>query len=78
MKKVFVKWGYTDDYGWAEEADAKVEWFEAEEEAQAFVDKMIAGNGGYFKLWKIKAANYEDYERMLELSKELAKLKKMF
>lgn len=78
MAKVFVKWGYTDDYGYAKEEYANMQWFNTIEEAEAFVTQMKRGNGGYFKLWKISEGNYEDYERMNRLYEEYLKLKKNF
>lgn len=78
MTKVFVKWGFTDDYGRAYEEDARMEWFDTPEEAEAFVEQKKQGNGGYFKLWKIAAGDYNTYQRMVTLYEEYAKLKKLF
>jgi hypothetical protein len=78
MTKVFVKWGFTDDYGYAHEERAKMEWFDTMEDAEAFITKMKKGNGGYFKLWKVAEGNYEDYEKMNKLYEEYLELKKIF
>lgn len=78
MAKVFVKWDFTDDYGCAKEEYARIQWFDAMEEAEEFITKMKRGNGGYFKLWKVAEGNYEDYERMNRLYKEYLELKKIF
>jgi hypothetical protein len=78
MIKIFVKWSFTDDYGYADEDRAKVQWFDTIEDAEAFVTKMKRGNGGYFKLWKIAEGNYEEYERMNKLYEEYLALKKVF
>lgn len=78
MMNVFAKWGFTNDYGYANEENAKIEWFETEEKANEWKEKMKKGNGGYFKLWTIKKGNYEEYKRMKELEKELEELKKKF
>jgi hypothetical protein len=78
MTKVFVKWSFTDDYGRACEEDAKLEWFDTEENAEAFVNKMKQGNGGYFKLWKIAMGDYHAYKRMIALYEEYLELKKNF
>ena len=45
MKKIYVKWGFTDDYGRAYPEDASFDWFETQEEANAFIEKMRKGNG---------------------------------
>lgn len=78
MKKVFVKWGFTNDYGYAKEENAYIEWFDTMEEAEAFVQYKKKGNGGYFCLWKVAEGNTEDFERMEKLYKEYMKLKEMF
>lgn len=78
MKKVYVKWGFTDDYGIAYEEDADYNWFETKEEAEEFVAKMREGNGGYFELWNLAEGDYEEFLRIKELEKELARLKKLF
>lgn len=78
MTKVFVKWGFTDDYGRAYEADARMEWFDTPEDAEAFVNKMRQGNGGYFKLWKMAKGDYHAYQRMIALYEGYLELKKNF
>ena len=78
MKKVYVKWGFTDDYGRAYKEDANYNWFETKEEAEEFVSKMREGNGGYFELWNLAEGDYEEFLRITELEKELARLKKLF
>lgn len=78
MKNVFVKWGFTDDYGFAKEANARVEWFATMEQAEEFIDQKKKGNGGYFKLWKVAEGDYNKYLRMVEIEEELAELKQMF
>lgn len=78
MKKVYVKWGFTDDYGRAHPEDASLDWFETQEQADAFIEKMRRGNGGYFKVWKVAEGDFAKYLRMHELMVEVAKLKKEF
>lgn len=78
MKKVYVKWGFTDDYGRAYKEDANYNWFETKEEAEEFVAKMREGNGGYFELWKLAVGDFGKFLRIGELEKELAELKKEF
>ena len=76
MKKIFVKWTYTDDYGYPK--GARFEWFETMEEAEAFKAEMKKKNGGYFYEYKTAEGNYEEFERMNALAKELAELKEKF
>lgn len=78
MKKVFVKWGFTDDYGRAHEEQARMEWFENIEQAEEFVADKKAHNGGYFKLWKIAYGDYNEFLRLVKLEIELADLRKKF
>ena len=78
MKKAFVKWSYTDEYGYAEENRARFEWFETMEEANAFVANKKERNGGYFKLWKVAEGNFEEYEKMVALRETLKELEKNF
>ena len=78
MKKVYVKWGFTDDYGRACEKDAVLHWFETEEQAEQFIAKMRSGNGGYFKLWKMTKGDYDKYLRLQQLLVEVEQLKKEF
>ena len=78
MKKVFVKWGYTDDYGRADLNKANFDWFATQEEAEAFAADMKKRNGGYFKLWKIAEGDYDKFVEMNELMKKLEMLKQDF
>lgn len=76
--KVMVKWGFTDDYGRARKEFATIEWFETLEEANNWMAKMREGNGGYFKVWEVKQADYKKYCEMVELMKKVAELEKLF
>ena len=76
MKKIYVKWAYTDDYGYPR--GERFEWFETMEEAEAFKAEMKKGNGGYFYVYKTAEGDYAEFERMLELAKELAELREKF
>ena len=78
MKKFFVKWGFTDDYGRAYKEDAYYDWFASREQAEEFIAKKRKCNGGYFKLWNFNEGDYEKFLRIAELEKELAELKKIF
>ena len=78
MKKVYVKWDFTDDYGRLWNEDGITNWFETMEEAEAFITVMREGNGGYFKLLKVAEGDYAAYLRIAELRKELAELEKLF
>jgi hypothetical protein len=78
MKKVFVKWDFTDEYGRAREAEAMFEWFETMEQANEFITEKRKGNGGYFILWKVEEGDYNEFLRMRELRKELEELKNKF
>lgn len=78
MMKVYVKWDFTDDYGWADPNNAIFNWFETKEEAEEFVTDKRKGNGGYFKLWKVAEGDYAAYLRIAELRKEIAELEKLF
>ena len=78
MMKVYVKWGFTDDYGMAYPDNAILSWFETREEADEFVADKRKRNGGYFKLWKVAEGDYATYLRTVELRKELAELEKLF
>lgn len=73
-----VKWGFTDDYGCAYEEDAKIDWFNTDEEVRKWKEDKIKHNGGYFKLFTVKKADYNKYLKMIELEKKLAELKKEF
>ena len=78
MKKFYVMWGMTDYYGNVAKDEAAFDWFETLEQAEAFVEKKIQGNGGYFKLWKIAEGDYNEFLRIAELKKELNALKAKF
>ena len=78
MKKIYVKWGFTDDYGRAYQEDARFEWFETPEQADEFIAKKRKGNGGYFKLWKVAEGDYNQYLRMQALMFEVERIKKEF
>ena len=77
MMKVYVKWGFTDDYGCAYLDDANLSWFETMEEAEKFISDKRKSNGGYFKLWKVAEGDYTTYLRITELRKEAAELEKL-
>lgn len=78
MKKIYVKWGFTDDYGRAHKEDARFEWFETQEQADKFIEKKKEDNGGYFKLWKVAEGDFNQYLRMRELMVEVEIIKKEF
>ena len=78
MKKFYVKWAYTDDYGRAYEKDARFDWFETKEEADEFVTIKKRDNGSYFKVWKVAEGDFANYLRINELLVELEHLKKEF
>ena len=78
MKKIFVKWDYNDDYGYAKEENAVFRWFDTMEEANAFVENKKELNGGYFRLWKIAEGDLEEYEKMIALRETLKELEKKF
>lgn len=76
MVKVFVKWAFTDDYGYPR--GVRYAWFDTMEEAEEFKAQYKKGNGGYFYVYKTEEGNFEEYCRMLELEVELATLKEKF
>jgi hypothetical protein len=78
MLKVYVKWGFTDDYGRVWDEDCTTNWFETMEEAEDFIADKRVGNGGYFKVLKVAEGDYTAYLRIAELRKELAELEKLF
>lgn len=78
MKKIFVQWGYTDDYGRACRSDASRTVFNTIEEAKDFIAAMRKGNGGYFKIWEVTEGDYDLYERIDTLYKEYLELKNRF
>ena len=76
MKKIYVKWAYTDDYGRPQ--GARFEWFDTIEEAEEFKANYKKGNGGYFYVYKTAEGDYAEFERMNTLAKELAELREKF
>lgn len=76
MKKVFIKWGFTDDYGFVK--IHHIEIVDTMEDADKFIAEMKNHNGSYFHLDKIFEEDYDAYERMKALEKELKALKKRF
>jgi hypothetical protein len=78
MKKIYVKWGFTDDYGRAYPEDARFDWFETQKQADEFIEQKKKGNGGYFKLWKVAEGDFDKYLRMYKLMAEVENLKKEF
>ena len=78
MMKVYVKWDFTDDYGYLCNEGGITNWFETMEEAENFIADKRRGNGGYFKLLKVAEGDYTAYLRIAELRKELAELEKLF
>ena len=78
MKKIYVKWDFTDDYGRAHPEDARFDWFETQKQADEFIAKMKRGNGGYFKLWKVAEGDFALYVLMHKLMGVIAKIKKEF
>ena len=78
MKRVFVKWGFTDDYGKAKEENASFDWFETKEQADDFIARKRAFCGAYFQLWKVAEGDYAKYKHMLKLLDEIEQLKQEF
>ena len=78
MKRIFVKWGFTDDYGKAIEENASFDWFETKEQADDFIARKRAFCGAYFKLWKVADGDYAKYKHMLKLLDEIEQLKQEF
>ena len=78
MMKIYVKWDFTDDYGWANPNDAIFNWFETKEEAEEFIAGKRKGNGGYFKVWKVAEGNKDNYDRMVAALKVYNELKNEF
>lgn len=72
--KYFVEWGYTDDYGRHDETGT-FEWFDTEEEMEAWIARKYRGNGGYFHLFRKGAGDRAKYDRMKELYKKIAEMK---
>ena len=78
MKRIFVKWGFTNDYGTAYEDNAKFDWFETKEQADDFIARKRAFCGAYFQLWKVAEGDYANYKHMLKLLDEIEQLKQEF
>ena len=78
MKRIFVKWGFTDDYGKAKEENASVYWFETKEQADDFIAEKKERCGAYFRLWKVAEGDYTKYQHMLKLLDEIEQLKQEF
>ena len=78
MQRIFVKWGFTDDYGKAKEENASVDWFETKEQANDFIARKRAFCGAYFQLWKVAEGDYTKYKHMLKLLDEIEQLKQEF
>lgn len=78
MKRIFVKWSFTDSYGRADKENANFDWFENQEQANEFITKKKERNGSYFKLWKVAEGNFTKYQRIHELLAEIERLKKDF
>ena len=78
MKRIFVKWGFTDDYGRAKEEEASFDWFETKEQADDFIARQRAFCGAYFQLWKVAENDFTKYQHMLELLTEIEQLKQEF
>ena len=72
--KYFVEWTYTDEYGRVFGTTGEYNWFDTEEEMEAWIARKIKGNGGYFHMFRKGLGKYENWERMLEL---WAKMKEM-
>lgn len=72
--KYFVEWGYTDDYGRHGEMGT-FEWFDTEEEMEAWIARKYSGNGGYFHLFRKGVGDRAKYDRMKELYKKIAEMK---
>ena len=78
MKRIFVKWGFTDDYGKAKEENASFDWFETKDQADDFIARKRAFCGAYFQLWKVAEGDYAKYKHMLKLLDEIEQLKQEF
>lgn len=76
MKKFFVKWTFTDDYG--RPIGERYEWFETEAEAEAWKVDMKKKNGGYFYEYKTAEGDFAEFERMNTLIEEVKRLKAQF
>lgn len=77
-KRIFVKWGLTDDYGRAKEENAYFNWFETQEQADKFIAKKKELNDAYFYLWKVAEGDFTKYQYLLDLLNEIEQLKQEF
>ena len=77
-KRIFVKWGFTDNYGRTKEENANFDWFETQEQADKFIAKKKELSGAYFHLWKVAKGDFTKYQHMLELLNEIEQLKQEF
>lgn len=75
MKKYFVEWEFTDDYG-RHGKTGDYEWFDTEAEMENWVEWNRQHNGGYFYMFRKGEGNYDKWERMVTLWEEMAKMKK--
>lgn len=78
MKKLFVKWTLTNDYGTPREADTRIDWFENETEAEAFKADKRERCGAYFYEYKTAEGDFAEFEKMNEMIKELEVLRAKF
>lgn len=69
MKRYFVEWDYASMSG-PDPKYGTFEWFETEEEMEAWVEKKEKGNGGYFILFRKGLGDYAKYEQIVKLNKE--------
>lgn len=76
MKKFFVKWAFVDDWGWPREA--RFNWFETKEEAEAFYADLRKRNGAHVKAEKIAEGDYARFQKMEALRAELEELEEEF
>ena len=78
MKKIFVKYTYTNDYGTPDEKRIVFEWFENEAEAETFKADKRARAGSYFYEYKTAEGDFAEFEKMNEMLKEIEILKAKF
>lgn len=75
MKKYFVEWTYTDDYG-RHGKTGSYKWFDTEAEMEEWIEDMYKGNGGYFHMFRKGEGNYDKWARMIALWEEIDKMEK--
>lgn len=68
MLKIFVKWGWANDYDVVPACFTYIKWFDTEEEAEAFKREMKAKNGSHFKVLKEGKGTEEEYNHYLALA----------